>query len=512
MPWGARSRHPLDRSPRAPARSVVPPPAFAAPVTERRVDHRMARAGRLPSSPSRSPGRSAGSSSPSSASRCSPRCSCRSPSCSGACTTGSASSCSRRGSSRGSGRSGGWSSRTPAPRRRPPRGSSCRSARASPSSSCRRLPPGGEHEELFAVPTNRRAVIVAGPAVSVRGDQLGLLRRTVRWTDPVELFVHPQDGPAEAVGGGARARPRGRGHEDHHEQRHLVPCAARVRARRRAAERALAHVGAHRAAHGAAVRGDPPVAAHPRAGHRTRALRVRRRVRARRVGARLHRRAGHPRRDPGRRRDRGTRAPHRHTRRPSSTTPRASTRCAGAFPTVRDFVREATKRLPPPSVVVAVAGSRLPVADLRSIETLFGPDTETIAFRVELGAASRITRIAGTTVVTVGDLDGAVAARAEGAPVTRLSRSVRERHPRAEPALAARHRRLRDLVRRPELPRRRRSPGSWSARSPPSPARSGDSGVVTTVLLAMAGYVLVGTPGHDAGCRAVRRAAVARGA
>ena len=29
---------------------------------------------------------------------------------------------------------------------------------------------GGEHEELFAVPTARRAVIVAGPAVSVRGD------------------------------------------------------------------------------------------------------------------------------------------------------------------------------------------------------------------------------------------------------------------------------------------------------------------------------------------------------
>ena len=54
------------------------------------------------------------------------------------------------------------------------------------------LAPGAEHEELFAVPTNRRAVIVAGPAVSVRGDQLGLLRRTVRWTEPVELFVHPR--------------------------------------------------------------------------------------------------------------------------------------------------------------------------------------------------------------------------------------------------------------------------------------------------------------------------------
>jgi len=75
-----------------------------------------------------------------------------------------------------------------------------------------------------------------------------------------------------------------------------------------------------------------------------------------------------------------------------------------AFSTMRDFVRDATKRLPAPSVVIVVAGSLLPVADIRSIETLFGADTQTIAFRVELGAASRITRIAGTVVVTVGEL------------------------------------------------------------------------------------------------------------
>jgi uncharacterized protein (DUF58 family) len=54
-----------------------------------------------------------------------------------------------------------------------------------------RLTPGEEHEDLFAVPTNRRALILAGPATSVRGDQLGLLRRTQTWTDRIELFVHP---------------------------------------------------------------------------------------------------------------------------------------------------------------------------------------------------------------------------------------------------------------------------------------------------------------------------------
>ena len=55
-----------------------------------------------------------------------------------------------------------------------------------------RLAPGAEEESLFAIPTERRALIVAGPAISVRGDQLGLLRRTTRWTDQVELFVHPK--------------------------------------------------------------------------------------------------------------------------------------------------------------------------------------------------------------------------------------------------------------------------------------------------------------------------------
>ena len=49
-----------------------------------------------------------------------------------------------------------------------------------------------EHEELFAVPTRRRGVIPVGPVVSVRADPLQLLRRAQRWTEQVELFVHPR--------------------------------------------------------------------------------------------------------------------------------------------------------------------------------------------------------------------------------------------------------------------------------------------------------------------------------
>lgn len=54
------------------------------------------------------------------------------------------------------------------------------------------LGPHGEHDEVFAIPTTRRAVVVVGPVRSVRGDPLGLVRRRVRWTEPVELYVHPK--------------------------------------------------------------------------------------------------------------------------------------------------------------------------------------------------------------------------------------------------------------------------------------------------------------------------------
>lgn len=55
-----------------------------------------------------------------------------------------------------------------------------------------RLAPEQEHEELFAVPTRRRAVLVVGPVRSVRDDPLSLMRRQVTWAKEQELFVHPR--------------------------------------------------------------------------------------------------------------------------------------------------------------------------------------------------------------------------------------------------------------------------------------------------------------------------------
>lgn len=54
------------------------------------------------------------------------------------------------------------------------------------------LGPGAEHEELFAIPTQRRSVIPVGPVRTVRGDPLGLMRRGVSWGEPHELYVHPR--------------------------------------------------------------------------------------------------------------------------------------------------------------------------------------------------------------------------------------------------------------------------------------------------------------------------------
>lgn len=54
------------------------------------------------------------------------------------------------------------------------------------------LAPQAVHEELFIIPTARRAVIEVGPCLSVRGDPLGLVRRQVRWTVVDKLYVHPR--------------------------------------------------------------------------------------------------------------------------------------------------------------------------------------------------------------------------------------------------------------------------------------------------------------------------------
>lgn len=266
------------------------------------------------------------------------------------------------------------------------------------------LEPGTEHEELFAVPTNRRAVIVAGPAVSVRGDQLGLLRREVRWTEPVELFVHPVT---------ARLRPS---------------AAGLVRDLEGEVTKTITDHDISFHALRAYAPGDALRNVHWRTSARTGQLMVRQYEETRRSQLLLVQAtsAGHYASDEefelavsvlasiglqvirdATRLATVTDRLRLRTATPTSLlddTSRIEPLATGA-PSIRDLVREASKRIPTPSVVIVVGGSLAPLAEFRAVETVFGPDTRVIAFRAERGAASRIARVADSTVVTVGSLD-----------------------------------------------------------------------------------------------------------
>ncbi|ANJ26700.1 DUF58 domain-containing protein [Agromyces aureus] len=265
------------------------------------------------------------------------------------------------------------------------------------------LPTAADHEELFAVPTSRRAVIVAGPAVSVRGDQLGLLRRIVRWSEPVELFVHPVT---------ARLKPS---------------AAGLVRDLEGEVTKTITDNDISFHALRAYQPGDALRNVHWRTSARTGQLMVRQYEETRRSQLALLQRTERSSyasdeefelgvsvlaslgvqviRD-ATRVDVLTEALTLRTATPTALLDDTSrvVAASGAFDSMRAFVRERTKRLSAPSVAIIVAGSGVPLAEFRSAETVFGADTQTLGFRVELGAASRIAKVAGTTVVTVGSL------------------------------------------------------------------------------------------------------------
>jgi hypothetical protein len=266
------------------------------------------------------------------------------------------------------------------------------------------IPAGGRHEELFAVPTQRRAVITAGPAASVRGDQLGLLRREVRWTEPVELFVHPVT---------ARLKPS---------------AAGLVRDLEGEITKTITDNDISFHALRAYEPGDALRNVHWRTSARTGQLMVRQYEETRRSQLLLVQatnRAHYASDDEFELavsvlaslgvqviRDATRLATATDRLRLNTATPTAllddTSRIepldSGAAP-VRDVVREAAKRVPTPSVVIVVGGSLAPLAEFRAVETVFGSDTQVIVFRAELGAASRITRVGESTVVTVGTLD-----------------------------------------------------------------------------------------------------------
>ncbi|MEJ1229643.1 MAG: DUF58 domain-containing protein [Galbitalea sp.] len=265
------------------------------------------------------------------------------------------------------------------------------------------LAPNAEQEELFAVPTERRAVITAGPAVSVRGDQLGLIRRTVKWTPPIELFVHPVT-------------------------TRLAPSqAGLVRDLEGQVSKKITDSDISFHALRAYVPGDDRRYVHWRTSARTGQLMVRQFEETRRsqltivhstqgayyatddefelaisVTASI---AAQVVRD-------GTEidvVTERHALHTHSVAAMLDDTCRlepvkSPFKSAREFAREVTKRLPAPSVAMMIAGSRIETGEFRSMRSLFSTDTIGLAIRVEKGATPRLGAISGMTMITIGEL------------------------------------------------------------------------------------------------------------
>ncbi|HEU0205612.1 MAG TPA: DUF58 domain-containing protein [Pseudolysinimonas sp.] len=271
-----------------------------------------------------------------------------------------------------------------------------------------------EHEELFAVPTARRAVITAGPALSVRGDQLGLLRRRVRWADPVELFVHPvttllapsQSGLVRDLEGAVTSTLTNSDLE-FHALRPYEP-------------------------------GDDQRSVHWRASARSGQLMVRQFQETRRselVLAQLVDATGYAQHAMGTDLDDagtpefelavsvmasvGAQVLREKTRarvvtetlelRTATVTTLLDDSCrlepmAGLRLSPREFIRDVLARTAPPSVLVVVTGSQTPIGELRAIEAVVGSDTRLIGLRVELGGEPRISQVSRVHLLTIGEL------------------------------------------------------------------------------------------------------------
>lgn len=266
-----------------------------------------------------------------------------------------------------------------------------------------RLVPGAETEELFAVPTARRALILAGPAISVRGDQLGLLRRTTRWTDQVELFVHPRTVRLAATANGLVRDLEGQTTStitdsdlSFHALRSYEP-------------------------------GDDIRNVHWRTSARTGQLMVRQYQETRRsqlllaFDAERERFASDDEFELGVsvlasigvqviREETELRALwQRGAMRVETPTALLDDSCRiqpveASGTGLREYLRQATLRLAPPSLAITVVGSQVAAAELRAASTLWGLDTETILIRVDEAGEPRLGRLGRSMLVTVSAL------------------------------------------------------------------------------------------------------------
>lgn len=265
------------------------------------------------------------------------------------------------------------------------------------------LAPQDEHDDLFTVPTHRRAVIVAGPAMTVRGDPIGLLRRTIRWTEPVDLFVHPATVPLAPSAAGLVRDLEGqvskkltnndlsfhtlREYQAGDDARYIHwTSTARtgttmIRQFEETRRSQLTIVFSEDRRY-YADEAEFELAVSVMASVATQVIRD-----GTQIGVVTE-----------------TRRLRTHT--PSALLDDASRLelIAGQTATPREFTRSATLKLPPPSVVILIAGSQLLTADHRAIQQLFPADATMIGLTASGGAAPGLGLVGGMQLATIGEL------------------------------------------------------------------------------------------------------------
>ena len=266
-----------------------------------------------------------------------------------------------------------------------------------------RMKPGQVHEDLFTIPTSRRAVVVVGPVRSVRADPLHLLRRRVLWTEPEDLFIHPR---TVALAGSAAGFIR---------DLEGMPTT----------ELSSADVSFH--ALRDYVPGDDRRHIHWKTTARTNKLMVRQFEETRRahlavslsintdeysseqefelaisVAASIGRQAIREQRELDVITQKG---PLRCETGRSLLDDMTRIKGAPMRRTAVDVARTLSETVPNASVVFLVAGSNVTATQLRSAAASVPPGVRTLAVRVQEGAAPSRANIADLTVLTLGELD-----------------------------------------------------------------------------------------------------------
>ncbi len=268
------------------------------------------------------------------------------------------------------------------------------------------LGPGSDFREVVVLPSVRRGVYPIGPASTLRGDPFGLVRRQVVWTRPIDFVVHPRTVYLDSLGTGLLKDLEGRSTNDvsmsdlaFHTLREYAPGDDRRHIHwLSTAKRSGASGGAEfmvrqfldtRRSHiGVVVDSQADSWLDDEHFETAASVGASVAVRALRDGMDLSEASG------------GllVTRPAKHT-----ALDLFSRAHRGAEP-VEVTAARLTHAAPSVSSVLVVAGALTPFASLRRSKSLFGPDVNVVAVRIEHGAKVGLQRTAGLSVITIGSL------------------------------------------------------------------------------------------------------------